>query len=196
MNGRDKYGHFIKGHKSFLPKNWNEIIKKIAKEKNYGKWMIGKKLSQETKNKISKAMIKNGNKPPGAKGRKLSIEHREKISKANIGNKNCLGKKRPLEVRIKISEKHKGEKNCNWKGGLTKKNYKERITIMNSFEYKQWRKTIFERDKYTCQKCGKIGGYLECHHIKSFKEYPELRLNLNNGITLCKKCHKLETYGK
>lgn len=59
-------------------------------------------------------------------------------------------------------------------------------------EYEEWRKSVFERDNYTCQKCNVRGGDLEAHHINSYKEYPDLRLDINNGITLCKKCHKDE----
>jgi 5-methylcytosine-specific restriction endonuclease McrA len=52
-----------------------------------------------------------------------------------------------------------------------------------------WRKGVFVRDNYTCQKCKKTGGYLEAHHIKPFAFFPELRFELSNGETLCKKCH-------
>lgn len=51
-----------------------------------------------------------------------------------------------------------------------------------------WRKCIFEKDDYTCQNCGSKEK-LVAHHIKSFNEYPELRLDLNNGLTLCQRCH-------
>ncbi|MFA5071929.1 MAG: HNH endonuclease [Candidatus Pacearchaeota archaeon] len=59
-----------------------------------------------------------------------------------------------------------------------------------SYEYVEWRKKVFERDNYTCQKCG-LQTYIEAHHIKRWSLYPELRYDVNNGITLCKNpCHK------
>lgn len=62
--------------------------------------------------------------------------------------------------------------------------------IRNSTEYAEWRKNVFERDQYTCKACGRKGGEINAHHIKHFAKYPELRLELSNGVTLCKKCHR------
>ena len=62
----------------------------------------------------------------------------------------------------------------------------------NSQHYKEWRTSVFERDNYTCQHCNQRGGKLNAHHIKSFKNYPKLRLVVENGITLCLECHKKE----
>lgn len=62
-------------------------------------------------------------------------------------------------------------------------------------EYKRWRIAVFSRDNYTCQKCGQVGGTLNAHHIKSYKNYPKLRYSLKNGLTLCEKCHR-EVYRK
>ena len=73
----------------------------------------------------------------------------------------------------------------NWKGGISSKNH----SIRNSAEYKKWRSGVFKRDHFTCCDCGKKGGELNAHHVKPFSEYPELRLDISNGITLCKKCH-------
>ena len=57
-------------------------------------------------------------------------------------------------------------------------------------EYKEWRDVVFERDNYTCQDCGERGGELNAHHIKPYNEYPDLRVDVGNGITLCVECHK------
>lgn len=58
--------------------------------------------------------------------------------------------------------------------------------------YKQWREAVYARDDYTCQMCGRRGGKLNAHHIKPFARYPELRTAVENGITLCERCHKEE----
>lgn len=63
-------------------------------------------------------------------------------------------------------------------------------TLRASFGMKAWRKHVFERDHYTCQDCGATGGELNAHHIKHFAHYPELRLDISNGRTLCVLCHR------
>ena len=78
-----------------------------------------------------------------------------------------------------------GESHWYWKGGSTDKNK----AIRNSSLILDWRVQVFERDNYTCQHCLQKGGELNAHHIKSFAHHPNLRTVLENGITLCKKCH-------
>ena len=96
-------------------------------------------------------------------------------------------KRKPLseETKRKISKAHTGEKSRFWRGGITPINKK----IRASFESKLWRKSVFERDKYTCIWCGQIGGNLEADHIKPFALFPELRFAIDNGRTLCHECH-------
>ncbi|EHH01510.1 DUF6291 domain-containing protein [Paraprevotella clara] len=85
----------------------------------------------------------------------------------------------------KLKEPPSGENHWNWKGGITDDNHKQR----ESSEYKHWRKNVFRRDNYTCRHCGKYGGKLNAHHVKPFSTYPDLRFNVNNGVTLCRECH-------
>lgn len=65
------------------------------------------------------------------------------------------------------------------------------IRDFNNPEYKKWRKAIYARDKFHCQwpYCNKKN-QLNAHHIKKWSDYPALRFNINNGITLCKYHHK------
>ena len=62
--------------------------------------------------------------------------------------------------------------------------------MRNTIQYRDWRNAVFERDNYTCQSCGVRGGYLEAHHILSYKKYKEQRFNACNGMTYCKPCHR------
>lgn len=78
------------------------------------------------------------------------------------------------------------EKHPAWKGGVTSLSE----AIRASITYKQWRRAVMQRDKFTCQECGQVGGNLSAHHIKKFSTNPELRLFVPNGITLCRSCHK------
>lgn len=89
------------------------------------------------------------------------------------------------------SEDVSGPKSNFWKGGITPINQK----IRTSQEYKDWRTSVFERDNYTCKECGSRGYTLNADHIKPFAYYPELRLSIDNGRTLCVPCHKkTDTY--
>lgn len=66
----------------------------------------------------------------------------------------------------------------------------------DSYEYKMWRLAVFERDGFKCRVCGS-GGKLFAHHIiywRDTKDNRDLRYDVNNGITLCAKCH-LEAHG-
>jgi len=56
-------------------------------------------------------------------------------------------------------------------------------------KYRNWRRDVFVRDGYACQKCGKIGRKLNAHHIESYDVNKDLRTELSNGATFCKKCH-------
>lgn len=118
-------------------------------------------------------------------------EYIKKQRESKLGNKYHSEIKHSEETKRKIRENcpdNKGSKHWNWQGGITPLDAK----IRNSEELKQWRKDVFERDHYTCLVCGQVGGEINAHHIKSFKKYPELRFDVDNGVTLCIDCHKLK----
>lgn len=107
------------------------------------------------------------------KGVPLSLEHRAKISAG------CKGK-------------HAGPNSYLWRGGTSE----EDKLLRRSFPYKEWRRHVYQRDDYTCQACGKRGGRLQADHELPFAHFPDLRLEILNGRTLCVPCHKLTpTYG-
>jgi len=79
-----------------------------------------------------------------------------------------------------------GEKSPQWKDGRSKEIQEERIIFRK--ELREWRTAVFKRDNYTCIKCG-IKQKIHAHHKKPWAEFIELRFDVNNGETLCEKCH-------
>jgi len=146
--------------------------------KSYG--MLGKKHSSETRKRMSESHKK---KPTSYwLGKTMSAEHKKKLSEGQKGrtawNKGLKGW-------------NAGEKNPMWKGGISPMNSR----LRNTLEYKAWRKSVFERDNYTCVLCGarsKKGERVELNadHIKPFAYFPDSRLDIDNGRTLCVPCHK------
>ena len=96
-----------------------------------------------------------------------------------------------------MSFTQRGSNSPSWKGGVSTENH----LLRASKRWKEWREAIFRRDNYICQDCGVRSGngkavFLVPHHIKSFAQYPELRFEVSNGITVCEQCHKKRHYAK
>jgi len=181
-----------KGYKR--PPFSGETKKKMSKSK------MGHFVSEETKRKIG---LVN-------KGKEFSKETRKKLSESQEGYHNSpdtefkKGHSPSKESRKKMSlamiGKYVGDKNPSWKGGVTPLHK----LIRHSFKNRQWISDVFTRDNFICQRCGyDKGRILNAHHIKGFsrimEEYKietyedamdcEELWNINNGITLCEKCH-------
>lgn len=124
---------------------------------------LGQKASFETRKKMSLS----------AKGRKNSQEHRSKISLA----------KRGLPVPWAT-----GEKNWRWIKDRSKIKLGDRD--LHDPLVKQWRKQVKDRDGWRCRITDvNCDGKLEVHHILRWSDFPELRYQVNNGITLCHAHH-------
>lgn len=126
---------------------------------------------------------------PWNKGKKLHYPVWNKgVGGLYVGEKNPFyGKKHTDESRAKM----RGANNGNWRDGASRKN----DLIRKSAEYLDWKARVFVRDGRTCVLCGSTE-QIEADHIKPFAVYPELHFDINNGRTLCHKCHrKTDTYG-
>jgi len=81
---------------------------------------------------------------------------------------------------------------------MNKKEKKKLKTLHRKAEnekHKEWADAVKERDKYVCQICGKSlkdGNVhnIQAHHILAKTTYPELKYDINNGLTLCYFDHK------
>ncbi len=161
---------------------------------NLAKALRGKKRTLEQKKRMSDARLRlkiklspeeianrtlarkrNGwNKNPEETSRRHSVNN----ARANLGKK--------FSKEINLKKGRRGELNASWKGGVTSENE----LIRKSVEYILWRKSVLERDNFTDQKTGQRGGKLVVHHINNFAEKKELRLAIDNGITLSVESHR------
>lgn len=139
-------------------------------------WNKGKKMSEETKEK-------NRASHPLGKRSNTGRTHFKKGSIPWTHSVAGTGKLIPWNKGKKLPQ-FSGVNHPRWKGGT--KRYSKTYT---SFEYKQWRSLIFERDKFLCQSCG-CNGLMNAHHIKPFAKFPDERFSVDNGITLCGDCHR------
>jgi len=186
-------------HKGLTGRFHSEDTKKKISLSKKGKRnfkLLGRHMSEETRKKLSDANT--------GKKRVVSIETRKRLSEAllsyyangGVVRNGRLGKKASKETPQKLSDSHRGKKvpsrqkeNCHfWKGGITEINRK----IRASLDYRVWRTYVFKRDNFVCILCECPNEEnLEAHHINNFGDYPELRFIVDNGVTLCKNCHKL-----
>jgi hypothetical protein len=130
-------------------------------------------------------------------------EFRPKEKRIVFCSKSCAGRYTgykkgaiPYNIGMQVSEERKQkqrnsmlgrfdkEKHPQWKGGCGKR-------PTGDIQYKEWRKSVFSRDNFCCQLCGKHDRTLAAHHPLYYQFYPELMLDISNSTTLCNKCHKL-----
>lgn len=78
----------------------------------------------------------------------------------------------------------------------TKTVNREDSRVSQSHKLATWQAKVFHRDNLTCRICGRDANtlilndiFLHSHHILSWEEYPEIRFDINNGLTLCDECH-------
>lgn len=131
---------------------------------------------------------------PWCKGIKLSKKHIERLSQSHLGKQPWLGKKHKPETLIKMSLAKIGKKPPNWiedRSKLAKR--QER----NDSAYAEWRKLVKIRDNWICKiNNDDCDGKTIVHHILTWSKFPELRYDINNGITLCRFHHPMTREGE
>lgn len=211
--GNIKYGRgqnpnsrngYKKGHTVWLGRNLTDAHKEKLRISKLGKKnpMFGKTPSEETNKKRSLSLI--GKRHTEETKKTIGEKNRIRILALNIRPQRYCN---DCSKKITFTNKYPYCNKCRGKHfrGKDNKNYidggEESRKIRWSTDYKEWRIAVFKRDNWTCQWCGAktkkgIKIKFNADHIKPFCAYPELRLDLNNGRTLCEDCHKkTDTWG-
>ena len=181
------------------------------------KYILTNGVSEATKRKMSESAVRKLKEHPELLEKiRISnigrIRSRESIEKQRV---KVTGQKRTLEQieRMKKNMKRGADSNF-WKGGISSLKH----LVDDCDISKRWKRSILERDNFTCQVCGQYGETLEIHHKIPFadilhkivdenptktkdelfeicKKDPVL-WDINNGVTLCHNCHKkTDSYG-
>lgn len=160
------------------------------------KWWAGAKYCSVTCSAASKIGKPSGmlGKVAHNRGKKMSEAQKLKLSLAlkgrtvwNKGKINEYSLVRSKEGKESFREKMSGRNNHRWIVDRTKLAKRQE---RNDSAYKEWRKSVRDRDHWKCKiSNGDCLGKVVAHHILTWSKFPELRYNINNGITLCRFHH-------
>jgi hypothetical protein len=80
-----------------------------------------------------------------------------------------------------------GENSPNWKPEKTQEERLGRRDLHTSFV-----RSVYKKDSFKCSICKseqKKSNRLEAHHLYNWTDFPYLRFEINNNITMCQECH-------
>lgn len=137
-------------------------------------------------------------------GRKLTAEHRKHLSESHIGLKLTEETKLKLSKSTSLAHldgriptlsddaRKKGREKLSLKVGhlhprwIVDRTKLARRNMQRSCADLTWSNQVRRRDKWKCalSSC-ECMGKVEAHHIRSWKDNPDLRYDVDNGITLC-----------
>lgn len=119
---------------------------------------------------------------------KEHIAGMETLKSGDTTSCGCI--KKNFLIKFNTGKNHSKENSPRWIEDRTKLSKYVHGKERRSPAYKHWTKEVKIRDGFKC-KINNVDccGDLESHHILNWQEYPELRFDINNGITLCQFHH-------
>lgn len=174
-----------------------------------GKWMLGKSCPSVSKRNKE---LRTGKTYEELYGLERVVEEVKKRQKGNVAHgprpfteqalqtvreSNCLHREGKSYTEI-YGSKQRADEESKKRSAAHYKRWEGKHRIFDDRPYQNgeakycvWRIAVFERDNFTCQRCCKRGGAFHAHHIKPWAQFPLLRYEISNGMTLCAKpCHK------
>lgn len=151
---------------------------------------------------VSCSQSKGNRKPPSletrlkigmkSKGRKHTEEAKIKIGNFHLGKApGNKGKHMTMESRVKLACYYQNIDVKDFKGFKKSREIKERHNLGSEVK-----KKCYKLYNYKCDYCNSKDK-LNAHHLDNFANFPDKRLDINNLVCLCKKCHETfhRTYG-
>jgi hypothetical protein len=194
---KDKIKNKLLGKKGSEQKsiNLSKALKGKPKSKEFiehlRKIRTGWKLSDETRKKISIKLKGNKNSvgsghPPNQKSVDALVKH---TKENGVWNKGMIGYGAGKNHHWHGKD-NSGENNPRWIKDRTKLCRISKQGERRTSVYFNWRKEVWKRDGWGCMLNGdSCNGNIVAHHIKRWIDYPELRYDIKNGITLCQAHH-------
>lgn len=166
-------------------KDANQIASEVGRDgKSVWNWLSVYGIQTRSRGHNTSHLPKDGS---TFRGKHHSNETKEKIRAASLLDGRVPYLKNGDHWLKGVSK----EDHPNWIGGLTP----DRQSVYASQAWIDAVKSVWSRDKATCQRCGKhhntsaIRGTFHIHHLVSF-QVKELRTDPSNLVLLCKECHK------
>lgn len=174
-----------KGQKTSAETKLKQSLARMGKSP-WNKGLLGyknKPCTEERKQKISASRL----------GIVFSEAHIARLREAHLGqsawNKGKTGvSSHTEETKLKMSESKKGAGSYQYKVDRTQLKKSEKKHLDS--RYKEWMLSVKGRDGWKCQISNEdCCGRMEAHHILTWRDHPELRYEIKNGITLCQHHH-------
>ena len=110
-----------------------------------------------------------------------------RLTSGAVSSCGCYNLELSRQRILEVSKRNVGQKHYNYNPNLTNKEREDKRDTSQNYK---WRLSVYKRDNFKCKKCGVHNNELRAHHIKNYATNKNIRYDLDNGVTLCDKCHK------